>query len=1275
MCRAQEVCYRVPWKSRSTPEQSIKTIGRRDGSGLPEERTEMAVAADSKHLYLRILCSEALLDPVLQRTHEVVANATRRDGAVHQDDHVEVAINSTGGKAGQARIAINPKGAVLDAWVNAATETLAWSSQATVATRAETRRWCVELAVPFTALGGAPRADSPLLVNVSRDRSADRTTSSWSPQGMGAVALGGPPIGLTQQRALAFEEGAEHWQFRLRSPVDLSATVLLRYGDNPWNATSTALPSRTTPASVRVPYTLTRSNAGILLDAGPTRADRTLCFRTNRLPVRGNTLYRFQARVKTEDIVVGKGRPISLAISSYGSDDKAIKAYEILVSVPAGTTDWQTVETTWQAPRKAASILFWGVKWGRSGASGKVWFDDLNLCPLDSFENVLPNGGVALTEDGSVTGWNLFSGATKSDSYEQGDKVRTLCELRTADGALLMRSAVVLGTVTARITAIDAALLLKAGRKDSDNVFRYKELCVTEGGVLALPVVLRSSHAERLEWADLLLDVPRFLHLLDPFPRAQIRERQRDGDRRRYRIRFEGDMISPVEGDKHSLKVGALLLECGNIGGHQAPFDVLVGSAIQGAQGETKTVPLTVLSPLQWRRPEVALIKHWACGSFYREFRRLNDTERDALAQYWRQAGFNRTGGVLEETLRKRYGFSARGHIPLITAPACGFPGGMEYLADHPEAQAMRFSGQIMKNTFGPTYFLSNGNKHLPEAREWLAEHARKYPHLDWDYEVPVTRDTSLCVCDRCIAAFCQANNLPTDGSVNRENIREKHRREWIDWRCRENARIAHFFREVIKETNPHCLFSIYSDYQGSTDEKGVYHGRYRRGDEMAEITSGGNASDVTVLLRRDERLVFVFNHTAEERVFALTHRQWQDGMVCLDTETRECQQRKHEVTLPPKDVRIFHLRRRGKPNVGTPKRITGDNPQPVRQPIAAWQGTGDYPGDQLFELQISQNPDFPTHGTRVIRNLTRSVFLPSDLRLGTPHWWRVRALEVPSGQTSPWSTAGQLLRSAFTENPGAIPAFSPNGDGVLDTLTVKAELATSIPWELKMRDARKQTVRTIKGEGEQVSAVWDGKMANGSPAPEGTYEYVVVPDGRAELAAGGSVEVNMRVGLENPAFGKCSGFVLTVAAGSGSRSKDYSVTLGDTYSVRLDASAANTTAYWSNYASGGVGSGIIPVKPETKFRFASRIRTDLKAGEACIALAFFTADGRWAQVVGHPPWGVAADPVEGTSHGWQARETVLAVPNNAISAVLFFRIKDAHGKAWFGGVEAGVVK
>jgi len=101
----------------------------------------------------------------------------------------------------------------------------------------------------------------------------------------------------------------------------------------------------------------------------------------------------FSAMVKADGLT-GGGRPLAFSISSYDGAGKAIRTYETVLDVPLGTYDWQAVRGQWQAPDSVAEILFWVVKWGKSGVTGTVWFDDMQLCEAGRGRNVIPNGGI-----------------------------------------------------------------------------------------------------------------------------------------------------------------------------------------------------------------------------------------------------------------------------------------------------------------------------------------------------------------------------------------------------------------------------------------------------------------------------------------------------------------------------------------------------------------------------------------------------------------------------------------------------------------------------------------------------------------------------------------------------------------------------------------------------------------------------------------------------------------------------------------------------------------
>lgn len=798
-----------------------------DGSRLADEKTTLLVAADTQALYALFTCAESLLNPVLQRTHEVKAEVTAADGPVADEDCVELFLQPGGEGAPYYHLAVNPRGTLYDARCAAGATEVGWSSQARVAVSMGTSAWVVEMAVPLRALGGAPAAEATWRCNAARRRSSGNDGSVWSPTGtarhtparFGTLAFAAPELAVAAVEPPGFEEGPQRWQFAVRSSQALTATVLTRYGSFPWDAHSEAVPASDTAVDRRLGLVLSRRNTAIHLNAPADKAADTLCFRTERLPVRGGLAYRFAARVRADGLT-GGSRPLAFSISSYGADDQAIRTYQPVLPVPEGTYDWRDVQAEWQAPANAASILFWMVKWGGSGVSGRVWVDDLRLLLPEGPVNVLPNGGVELDAEGAVWGWKLFSGTSAQPSYERANRVVTALELCGPQGALLLRSGPFAGEVVPRVTAISAALMLTASMGDSDHVLRLRELSVNEGGVLALPLVLRSSHPDRYPWVDVRLAVPEVVHLLPPEPRAEIAERRLADGRRLYRIRFGPEALSPMDGKKADLRVLHLLAECGVAAEAPAtPLSIRLGGQVEGAAEELAEIPLHVLPVLRWARPAQVPITNWACSTFYRPFRQMNDCEQDAIARHWRQAGFTSVGAGLDPGLRERYGFSARGHVPLITGGS-NFPQGREYLAAHPEARAVAFDGTARDGIFCPTYFLSEANEHMPQVVAWLSAEARKYPHVDWDYEVPVLRDSSICTCDRCLSAFRQATAVADPAAVTRESVRQSFRRPWVDWRCRENARLAEAFRRMIKAANPDCLFSIYSGYQGDTDEK-----------------------------------------------------------------------------------------------------------------------------------------------------------------------------------------------------------------------------------------------------------------------------------------------------------------------------------------------------------------------------------------------------------------------------------------------------------------------
>ncbi len=84
-----------------------------------------------------------------------------------------------------------------------------------------------------------------------------------------------------------------------------------------------------------------------------------------------------------------------------------------------------------------------------------------------------------------------------------------------------------------------------------------------------------------------------------------------------------------------------------------------------------------------------------------------------------------------------------------------------------------------------------------------------------------------------------------------------------------------------------------------------------------------------------------------------------------------------------------------------------------------------------------------------------------------------------------------------------AFPVFTPNGDGVLDTLTIfQREASPEDRWTGTVVDESGRTVRTFTWAGVPPDAVWDGTRDDRSTAPEGGYSYVLTSTDRAGNSA-----------------------------------------------------------------------------------------------------------------------------------------------------------------------------
>jgi flagellar hook assembly protein FlgD/outer membrane protein OmpA-like peptidoglycan-associated protein len=84
---------------------------------------------------------------------------------------------------------------------------------------------------------------------------------------------------------------------------------------------------------------------------------------------------------------------------------------------------------------------------------------------------------------------------------------------------------------------------------------------------------------------------------------------------------------------------------------------------------------------------------------------------------------------------------------------------------------------------------------------------------------------------------------------------------------------------------------------------------------------------------------------------------------------------------------------------------------------------------------------------------------------------------------------------------------FSPNGDGLKDTLSVRQSNASADPWDGSILDANAKAVRTYSWKSGAENVLWDGTDAAGNKLPDGKYRYVVSSTDKAGNRTQKSVE------------------------------------------------------------------------------------------------------------------------------------------------------------------------
>lgn len=107
--------------------------------------------------------------------------------------------------------------------------------------------------------------------------------------------------------------------------------------------------------------------------------------------------------------------------------------------------------------------------------------------------------------------------------------------------------------------------------------------------------------------------------------------------------------------------------------------------------------------------------------------------------------------------------------------------------------------------------------------------------------------------------------------------------------------------------------------------------------------------------------------------------------------------------------------------------------------------------------------------------------------------------LRLTARDTTGKSTVKTQLLNIDNNTPPVLTALSvtpesisPNEDGVNEQVHFQGSFSELVTWQIQLRNAAGQSVRTLEGTGQTLESYWDGKNANGAKLADGVYTYVL---------------------------------------------------------------------------------------------------------------------------------------------------------------------------------------
>jgi len=739
----------------------------RKGEGLPRETSEVRLLWDEANLYLAVQCRAEVLDPVLQRTEEFVANVTEHDGRVFSDDCMEIFLGPADEPAEYRQFVTNALGARYEGKGTDGAWDAPWEAKGSTS---DEGYWTAEVAVPWSSLDVTPHAGQALVANFYRTNKAQGEVSMWSPV------------------TYAFHTPDEFGQLVL---LPEPPSVVVESG---------TIPPLMMGRNVIAPALRATADGRVLVRSKITQAARSAeGVQTFDLPAGASR----DAEIPVELDTPGE---VSVVYSVMDADTDALYYQSPVCAFATAAVAVAEIEA--DGP---CEVFLNGASLGKGGRVLKAYLEPgANVIAVVASEPVAVAVRVGSLALSGAQGWRQGAGPT--DGWLTAEFDDSAWQAAAETGGRLDTRA---GTCFRRVLAADVTHLGQLGDPDSIHV--------VAGGAQHVPLVVASPLERPLANAKLVIEVPPGLELMDwsekkpyewtgTYRGYAASDVERDGEQwRRHELAWEELQPVSYRGEAHQSYSDERIHTLGFVvrAGDLAPGEHHLYLWVEGEDGAVIEVPkevtLTVLPALAGKRPqqvELLMCHGFGAGNYSGE-------EMGALLDVMSSAGFN---AYLERTHAREV------YYPMLAER--GLKNVSESL-HYTWWRGLDFTGNKFvdfddthkgsRYTFAcPQWIIGEGREAVTDKlAEYIAGAPSPPAALWWDMEFG---PMSTCFCPHCLAEFAEANGI--EGELTPQLVMEKYQSQWVDTWCRRWAELSAVYREGLRKAVPDGEMYTYSGYQ-----------------------------------------------------------------------------------------------------------------------------------------------------------------------------------------------------------------------------------------------------------------------------------------------------------------------------------------------------------------------------------------------------------------------------------------------------------------------------